>query len=144
MNYEIHRDFPSINGTSLLSSALHFGTIGPREILDYTNLRAEESQAFVRQLAWRDWYAHLMDSSPSIVNSPANPVYENIRWRNDRNDFDRWVQGRTGYPIVDAGMRELEETGLMHNRVRMICGSFLVKHLLIDWRWGEVFPSHAT
>ena len=98
-DYEIHRDFPSINGTSLLSSALHFGTIGPREILDYTNLRAEESQAFVRQLAWRDWYAHLMDSSPSIVNSPANPVYENIQWRNDPNDFDRWVQGRTGYPL---------------------------------------------
>ena len=140
--YEIHRDFPSINGTSLLSSALHFGTIGPREILDYTNLSAEESQAFVRQLAWRDWYAHLMDSSPSIVNSPANPVYENIQWRNDSNDFDRWVQGRTGYPIVDAGMRELEETGLMHNRVRMICGSFLVKHLLIDWRWGEKYFRH--
>ena len=83
-----------------------------------------------------------MDSSPSIVNSPANPVYENIQWRNDRNDFDRWVQGRTGYPIVDAGMRELEETGLMHNRVRMICGSFLVKHLLIDWRWGEKYFRH--
>ena len=84
-----------------------------------------------------------MNASPEILNSPANPVYNNIEWRNNTEEFDLWVQGKTGYPIVDAGMRELKETGFMHNRVRMITGSFLVKHLLIDWRWGEQYFRHT-
>ncbi|MBT95963.1 MAG: deoxyribodipyrimidine photolyase [Acidimicrobiaceae bacterium] len=141
--YETDRDYPSINGTSLLSSDLHFGTIGPREVLELVGNETEHSASFIRQLAWRDWYAHLMDLSPEIVLSPANPVYKKIEWRNDVDDFDNWVQGKTGYPIVDAGMRELMETGFMHNRVRMITGSFLVKHLLIDWRWGEKYFRHT-
>ena len=141
--YEEVRDFPSIQGTSLLSSDLHFGTIGPQEILSLTNQESDSSTAFIRQLAWRDWYAHLMDASPEIIDSPANPKYNKIDWRNDSEEFDLWVQGKTGYPIVDAGMRELKETGFMHNRVRMITGSFLVKHLLIDWRWGERYFRHA-
>jgi len=141
--YEEARDFPSVKGTSLLSSDLHFGTIGPREILDFAAQETVDSSAFIRQLAWRDWYAHLMNAKPEIVNSPANPIYNKIKWKNDTEEFDLWVQGKTGYPIVDAGMRELRETGFMHNRVRMITGSFLVKHLLIDWRWGEKYFRHA-
>jgi deoxyribodipyrimidine photo-lyase len=141
--YETDRDYPSIKGTSLLSSDLHFGTVGPREILDLVGHEAEHSASFIRQLAWRDWYAHLMDMSPEIVHSPANTVYKNIEWRNNVTDFDNWIRGETGYPIVDAGMRELKETGFMHNRVRMITGSFLVKHLLIDWRWGEKYFRHT-
>lgn len=142
-DYEETRDFPSVQGTSLLSSDLHFGTIGPREILALVDQETDSSRAFIRQLAWRDWYAHLMNASPEILNSPANPVYNNIEWRNNTEEFDLWVQGKTGYPIVDAGMRELKETGFMHNRVRMITGSFLVKHLLIDWRWGEQYFRHT-
>lgn len=141
--YETDRDYPSIKGTSLLSSDLHFGTVGPREVLDLVEHEAEHSASFIRQLAWRDWYAHLMDMSPEIVHSPANTVYKNIEWRNNVKDFNNWIRGETGYPIVDAGMRELKETGFMHNRVRMITGSFLVKHLLIDWRWGEKYFRHT-
>ena len=136
-DYKVRRDFPSVDATSHLSSDLHFGTISPRTILEFLDGSLESGEAFIRQLAWRDWYAHLLLASPEIIDSPANPIYKNIKWRNAKDDYAAWKEGQTGYPIVDAGMRELHETGFMHNRVRMIAGSFLVKHLLIDWRLGE-------
>ena len=131
------RDVPCEVGTSLLSSDLHFGTIGPREILKRVSLSGEGERQFVRQLAWRDWYAHLLQANPEIPDRPVNRDYETIEWRDDEAGFEEWREGRTGYPIVDAGMRQLLQTGWMHNRVRMIAASFLVKHLLIDWRRGE-------
>lgn len=94
---------------------------------------------FTRQLAWRDWYAHLLFATPEIVSKSANPIYEKIQWKNNLLDFDMWKNGKTGYPIVDAGMRELRATGFMHNRVRMITASFLIKDLLVDWRLGEKY-----
>ena len=141
-DYKVGRDFPSVDATSLLSSDLHFGTISPRTILEFLDHSSESGEAFIRQLAWRDWYAHLLFASPEITYSPANPIYSAIAWRDNNDDFTAWKEGRTGYPIVDAGMRELHETGFMHNRVRMITGSFLVKHLLIDWRLGEQYFRH--
>jgi deoxyribodipyrimidine photo-lyase len=92
---------------------------------------------FTRQLAWRDWFAHLLWDQPSLVNTPLRPKMEMVPWINDPADIAAWKEGRTGYPIVDAGMRELWATGWMHNRVRMVAASFLIKHLLIDWRSGE-------
>ena len=135
--YQDSRNFPSEDGTSLLSSDLHFGTMGPREILHNLSPNREGHRQFIRQLAWRDWYAHLLYANQKIPYSPVNPVYENIRWRDDKEGLERWKNGQTGYPIVDAGMRQLSASGWMHNRVRMITASFLVKHLLIDWRIGE-------
>ena len=137
--YDKSRDYPFIDATSRLSSDLHFGTIGPREICNVIDETSDSGKAFVRQLAWRDWYSHLLFKSPEIVSLPANSAYGKINWRNDKDDYSAWEEGRTGYPIVDAGMRELNETGFMHNRVRMITGSFLVKHLLTDWRIGEKY-----
>ena len=135
--YQDFRNFPSENGTSMLSSDLHFGTMGPREILQNLSPNREGHRQFIRQLAWRDWYAHLLYANQQIPYSPVNPVYENIRWREDNEGLEHWKNGQTGYPIVDAGMRQLLTSGWMHNRVRMITASFLVKHLLVDWRIGE-------
>ncbi|MDH3705148.1 MAG: DNA photolyase family protein [Acidimicrobiia bacterium] len=135
--YDTDRDRPDRPGTSTLSADLRFGTVSPREVLlrvgDHTDGRA----AFCRQLAWRDWYAHTTLARPDIANAALRPEYDRIEWRDDPTGFEAWQQGRTGYPIVDAGMRELTATGFMHNRVRMITASFLVKDLLIDWRRGE-------
>tara|TARA_B100000686_G_C16770450_1_gene964755 strand:- start:841 stop:2301 length:1461 start_codon:yes stop_codon:yes gene_type:complete len=142
-DYAYARDYPSIDGTSRLSADLHFGTIGPREILNAVNSGSMSAKPFVRQLAWRDWYAHLMVTDPKITTSPAKDIYEGIAWRDDPTSLKAWETGMTGYPIVDAGMRELNATGFMHNRVRMVAGSFLVKHLLIDWRAGERYFRHA-
>ena len=136
-DYQESRNYPSIDGTSFLSSDLHFGTIGPREILNGLSSNREGHRQFIRQLAWRDWYAHLLHANPEVPHKPVNKSYENIRWRDDPEGFERWKEGETGYPIVDAGMRQLSATGWMHNRVRMITASFLVKNLLIDWRKGE-------
>ena len=99
-------------------------------------------RGFVRQLAWRDWYAHLLSENPGMVRAAIKPDYDKVLWRNDPDEYEAWKRGRTGYPIVDAGMRQLWKTGFMHNRVRMIVGSFLVKDLLIDWRWGERWFRH--
>ncbi|MDG2300192.1 MAG: deoxyribodipyrimidine photo-lyase [Acidimicrobiales bacterium] len=136
-DYQESRNIPSVEGTSFLSSDLHFGTIGPREILHRLSPNREGHRQFIRQLAWRDWYAHLLYANQEIPLKAANRSYENIQWRDDSEDLENWEKGRTGYPIVDAGMRQLSATGWMHNRVRMITASFLVKHLLIDWRKGE-------
>ena len=138
-DYQESRNFPSEDGTSFLSSDLHFGTIGPREILHRLSPNREGHRQFIRQLAWRDWYSHLLFANQDIPNKAANPSYDSIPWRDDPEEFENWKKGQTGYPIVDAGMRQLSATGWMHNRVRMITASFLVKHLLIDWRNGEKY-----
>lgn len=137
------RDLPAIEGTSGLSADLRFGTIGPREVIDAVGTHTPGREAFVRQLAWRDWYAHHLLLSPHHVSSSVRPEYDAVAWRDDDEGFEAWRTGRTGYPIVDAGMRELAATGTMHNRVRMIAASFLVKDLLVDWRRGERWFRHV-
>lgn len=141
-DYETTRDLPAVPGTSELSSHLRFGTISPRIVLDVVGTSTPGRAAFVRQLAWRDWYAHMLVETPTMMTVAVRPEYDKIHWRHDPEALDAWKSGRTGYPIVDAGMRQLERTGWMHNRVRMITGSFLVKDLLIDWREGERWFRH--
>jgi len=136
-DYERTRDLPALAGTSSLSADLRFGTISPRTVLDTVGTSTPGRTAFVRQLAWRDWYAHLLFEQPQMVQQAVRPAYDDIAWLEDFEGLAAWQQGKTGYPIVDAGMRQLAATGWMHNRVRMITGSFLVKDLLIDWRHGE-------
>ena len=133
--YASTRDHPSLPGTSKLSIDLKFGTISPRTII--RRLEDLEAETFVRQLAWREFYAHLLHAFPRMATDSLQPVYDRVEWRNDVAEFEAWKEGRTGYPLVDAGMRQLLETGWMHNRVRMVTASFLVKDLLVDWRWGE-------
>jgi len=133
--YEELRDRPAVAGTSNISVDLKFGTVAPRTIARRFDGAAGEP--FVRQLAWRDFYAHLLVAFPDMATANLRSEYDSIEWRNDPDEFETWKEGLTGYPIVDAGMRQLLETGWMHNRVRMITASFLVKDLLIDWRWGE-------
>ncbi len=123
--------------TSALSVALRYGTISPRRLATAIGSETADRKAFVRQLAWRDWFAHLFAEMPALVDHSLRPERDRIEWRDDPAGLAAWKHGRTGYPIVDAGMRELRETGTMHNRVRMITASFLVKDLLVDWRHGE-------
>jgi len=131
------RDTPSVDGTSYLSSDLRFGTLSPRAVATEVGGDTKGRDGFVRQLAWRDWYAHLLQTYPTMPQRALRADYDRMQWRNVDAEFEAWCAGQTGYPIVDAGMRQLNQTGWMHNRVRMIAGSFLVKDLLIDWRWGE-------
>ncbi|MEQ8716436.1 MAG: deoxyribodipyrimidine photo-lyase [Acidimicrobiales bacterium] len=138
---EVH-DIPAAEATSQLSADLHFGTLSARRVADEVGDATPGRAAFVRQLAWRDWYAHLLAAHPTLVERPANDAYETLEWNNDPDEIDAWKQGLTGYPIVDAAMRELAATGWMHNRLRMIVGSFLVKDLLVDWRIGERWFRH--
>jgi deoxyribodipyrimidine photo-lyase len=135
LEYEATRDRPDLAGTSSLSVDLKFGTISPRTII--RALEGLPAEPFIRQLAWRDFYAHLLAAFPSMVSANLRREYIGIEWRDDHEEFAAWKTGHTGYPLVDAGMRQLLETGWMHNRVRMVTASFLVKDLLIDWRWGE-------
>jgi len=135
--YKEQRDYPAIHGTSKLSVHLRFGTVSIRKL---ARKALASSDSFLNELIWRDFYQMILWHFPQVGDGKAfKPEYENIRWRNNAQEFERWCAGQTGYPIVDAGMRELNETGFMHNRVRMIVASFLVKHLLIDWRWGEAY-----
>ncbi len=137
-DYPATRDLPAIDGTSNLSVDLKFGALSPQTVVEVVSSGTSSGrQSFVRQLAWRDWWFHMLLDNPSLPGRAVKPEYDCVRWRNDPAEYDAWRAGRTGFPIVDAGMRQLAETGLMHNRVRMITGSFLVKDLLIDWRWGE-------
>jgi deoxyribodipyrimidine photo-lyase len=135
-NYESTRNFPGIEGTSRLGIHFRFGTISIRE---KAKRAAEISSTFLNELIWRDFYAMIIFHFPSVVKYAFKKPYDFIDWRNNENEFEQWKSGMTGYPIVDAGMRELAQTGYMHNRVRMITASFLTKHLLIDWRWGEAY-----
>ena len=134
--YEQTRDFPSINGTSKLSVHLRFGTISIRQLFSFA---LKNNEKFLNELIWRDFYQMILWQFPHVANGSFRKEYDNIIWRNNEREFEAWKNGKTGYPIVDAGMKELNETGFMHNRVRMIVASFLVKHLLIDWRWGESY-----
>lgn len=136
------RDIPGVPGTSELSADLRFGTLGPREIIDAIGTTSQGRQGFLRQLAWRDWYAHLLVQAPNIVDEAVKEGYRTITWRDDDAGFEAWSNGQTGYPLVDAGMRQLRQTGWMHNRVRMVTASFLVKDLLVDWRRGERLFRH--
>ena len=135
-NYSNHRDFPAMNATSRLSVHLRFGTISIRELAVKASTTSE---SWLNELIWREFYMMILWHFPHAANRAFKPAYDRIAWRNNELEFQAWCEGRTGYPIVDAGMRELIHTGFMHNRVRMITASFLTKHLLIDWRWGEAF-----
>ena len=135
-NYKEQRDIPSIQGTSRLSVHLRFGAISIRELADEAG---GLNDTFLYELIWRDFYHMILWHFPRVVGNSFKPEYDKIKWRNNEKEFDAWCNGQTGYPIVDAGMRELNKTGFMHNRVRMIVASFLTKHLLIDWRWGEAY-----
>ena len=134
--YEETRDIPSVNGTSRLSLALRFGVISIRKL---ARMAINTNEKFLNELIWRDFYQTILYHFPNSVTKAFKPKYDKVEWINDEDLFKKWCEGKTGYPIVDAGMRELNETGFMHNRVRMITASFLVKHLLIDWRWGEAY-----
>ncbi|MGZ6956576.1 MAG: cryptochrome/photolyase family protein [Acidimicrobiia bacterium] len=134
--YESGRDQAAGRGTSVLSVDLKTGVIGPATVMRAA-ATSRHGEPFVRQLAWRDWYAHLLHEDPALVDHAQRPEYDRIRWRDDPEGLAAWQDGRTGVPIVDAGMRQLTATGWMHNRVRMITASFLVKDLLVDWRLGE-------
>lgn len=134
--YSELRNFPSVNGTSRLGVHLRFGIVSVRE---WARKALQLNETFLNELIWRDFYMMILWHFPHVANSAFKPEYNAIEWRNNEEEFARWCQGQTGYPIVDAGMRELNATGYMHNRVRMITASFLTKHLLIDWRWGETY-----
>ncbi len=140
-SYDASRNLPSVNGTSRLSPHLHFGEISPATIWHHASKAAGgEAEPFLREIGWRDYATNLIDQFPDYGSRNGRSAYDAMQWRDDDaadQDFSAWKNGLTGYPIVDAGMRELWATGFMHNRVRMIAASFLVKHLLLDWRRGE-------
>jgi len=133
--YDKQRNYPGVEGTTQLSVHLRFGTISIREVV---KIGSKLNETFLNELIWRDFYQMILWHFPS-VDKAFKSAYDNIVWRNNAQEFEAWCEGRTGYPIVDAGMRELNTTGFMHNRVRMVVASFLTKHLLIDWRWGEAY-----
>ncbi|ASS50979.1 MAG: deoxyribodipyrimidine photolyase [Candidatus Fluviicola riflensis] len=133
-NYHETRDIPSVNGTSRLSLHLRFGTISIRELV---RLAQDTGEKFLNELIWRDFYQMIIFHFPQSVTKAFKPEYDRIKWEHHEEHFRLWCEGKTGYPLVDAGMRELNTTGHMHNRVRMVTASFLTKHLLLDWRWGE-------
>ncbi len=137
-NYEKTRNFPSKkNGTSRLGPHLRFGTVSVRQMMK--KAIAEKNQVFWSELIWREFFMQILWHFPHTVNKSFRPKYDRIEWRNNETEFKKWCAGRTGFALVDAGMRELNQTGYMHNRVRMLVASFLCKHLLIDWRWGEAY-----
>lgn len=135
-DYDKTRDIPALKGTSRLSLHLRFGTISIRKLAKEAMSLNEK---YLNELIWRDFYQAILWHFPHVVEENFNKKYNAVKWRNNEAEFEKWKKGKTGYPIVDAGMRELNETGFMHNRVRMIVASFLTKHLLIDWRWGETY-----
>ena len=144
-SYQEKRDFPAINGTSLLSPHLHFGTVSIRECFRATYKKLEASQditgieTWLSELIWREFYYQITFHFPHVMKKSFKSDYGNILWENDSSNFKKWCEGKTGYPIVDAGMRQLVREGWMHNRVRMVTAMFLTKDLLIDWKWGEKF-----
>ena len=134
--YANTRNFPSVKGTSRISVHLRFGTVSIRAL---AKASFGKSETWFNELVWRDFYFQILWHFPYVVNSAFKPNYNHIGWSNNEDEFEKWCNGQTGYPIVDAGMRELNATGFMHNRVRMIVASFLTKHLLISWQWGEAY-----
>ena len=134
-DYAQKRDYPALDATSHISLHLRFGTISIRELVSAAV--QEKSEVWLGELIWRDFYFSILYHYPHSAKDAFRKEYDHIKWRNNEKEFEAWCAGKTGYPMVDAGMRQLNETGFMHNRVRMVVASFLSKHLLIDWRWGE-------
>src|SRR5690606_25946036 len=135
-NYNETRNVPAQEGTSYAGIHLRFGTVSIRHIVD---LAYRQNEQWLNELIWREFFMMILFHFPHVVNQSFKKKYDHIQWRNIEEEFEQWCKGETGYAIVDAGMRQLNETGWMHNRVRMIAASFLTKHLLIDWRWGEAY-----
>ncbi len=136
-NYEATRNFPSQDKTSYLGAYLRFGAVSIRKII--AKAIQDQNETFWNELIWREFFMQILWHFPHTNNQSFRPKYDAIQWNNNEEEFKKWCDGKTGYPFVDAGMRELNKTGHMHNRVRMIVASFLCKHLLIDWRWGEAY-----
>lgn len=134
--YDKQRDFPAVPGTTHLGVHLRFGTVSIRHLV---SVAMQLNETWLSELIWREFFMAILFYFPHVANGPFKKQYAAIRWRNNEKEFQAWCDGQTGYPIVDTGMRELNTTGFMHNRVRMITASFLTKHLLIDWRWGEAY-----
>ncbi|WP_316771305.1 deoxyribodipyrimidine photo-lyase [Pedobacter frigiditerrae] len=136
-DYNKERDYPAKDATTHLGLHLRFGTVSIREVV--REAQEQKADKWLSELAWREFYMMILWHYPHVIDHAFKPAYDNIKWRNNETEFKAWCEGKTGYPIVDAGMRQLNETGFMHNRVRMVVASFLCKHLLIDWRWGETY-----
>ena len=136
-NYETTRNFPAQESTSYLGPHLRFGTVSIRKIV--AKAASETNEVFLQELIWREFFIQILWHFPHTINASFKPQYDRIEWRNNDVEFQYWCEGKTGFPLVDAGMRQLNATGFMHNRVRMVVASFLCKHLLIDWRWGEAY-----
>ena len=134
--YDEVRDFPSQDKTSYISPYLRFGLVSVRSMVQFA---LKTNAIFLSELIWREFFMQILYHYPRVVTQNFKPKYDTIPWRNNEGEFEKWCEGKTGYPLVDAGMRELNATGYMHNRVRMITAGFLCKHLLIDWRWGEAY-----
>lgn len=134
--YDKTRNFPAIKGTTRVSLHLRFGTISIRSL---ARTAQKSNESYLNELIWRDFYMMILWHFPHVVDNAFKLKYDKIEWVNDEEKFKLWCEGKTGYPMVDAGMRELNATGFMHNRVRMVVASFLCKHLLTDWRWGEAY-----
>ena len=135
--YEETRNFPATPGTSMIGAYLRFGAISIRKMIK--EAKKSENETFLKELIWREFFMQILWHFPHTINKSFKEKYDHIVWDNNEDLFHKWCKGKTGYPFVDAGMRELNATGHMHNRVRMIVASFLCKHLLIDWRWGETY-----
>lgn len=134
--YDTQRDFPALEGTSRISVHLRFGIISIRKLV---KIALQKNTVWLNELIWREFYHMILWHFPHVETEAFKPAYNRIAWRNNPEEFEAWCNGRTGYPLVDAGMRELNATGYMHNRARMVTASFLAKHLLVDWRWGEAY-----
>ncbi|SEB44299.1 deoxyribodipyrimidine photo-lyase [Tenacibaculum sp. MAR_2009_124] len=135
-NYDEVRDFPALDQTSYISPYLRFGQVSIRTMVKYA---LKTNKTFLSELIWREFFMQILFHFPNVVTNNFRKKYDAVSWRNNETEFEKWCKGETGYPIVDAGMRQLNATGYMHNRVRMITAGFLCKHLLIDWRWGEAY-----
>ena len=135
--YEETRNFPALDNTSKLGPHLRFGTVSVRQMVSRAD--AHENKIFLKELIWREFFMQILWHFPETHKNSFKSKYDRIIWRNNEKEFQKWCEGNTGYPMVDAGMRQLNKTGFMHNRVRMLVGSFLCNHLLIDWRWGEAY-----
>lgn len=136
-NYEATRNFPAQEGTSMLGAYLRFGAVSIRKMV--AKAIESKNETFWNELIWREFFMQILWHFPHTVNSSFRAKYDAVQWNNNEVEFKKWCEGKTGYPMVDAGMRELNATGHMHNRVRMVVASFLCKHLLIDWKWGETY-----
>lgn len=134
--YDENRDFPALDATTHLGIALRFGTISIRKCVKFA---LSHNETWLNELIWREFFMQILFHFPKVMKHCFKEKYEDIQWRNNESEFEKWCNGETGYAIVDAGMRQLNQTGRMHNRIRMVVASFLTKHLLIDWRWGEAY-----